>query len=112
MADSTIEASTTVRIQMGISESQLDNKFIFIRYRQERADHLATLKSLRFLYHKTCNVYTHMVGAVALRVLSTTIMRLLAVSGTSLHSMRSWLSELRQSMHDMHMDWYPCCCCC
>ena len=63
-----------------ISEWQQDNKFILLGYRPETADYLAILKSPTFLHNETCNVYTHLVGAVALPVLSTTIMRFLSES--------------------------------
>ena len=61
-----------------ISEWQRDNKFILNGYRRETADYLATLKSLTFLHNETCNIYTHLVGAVALPIISTAIMRFLS----------------------------------
>ena len=63
-----------------ISEWQRDNKFILNGYRRETADYLAILKSLTFLHNETCNMYTHLVGAVALPIISTAIMRFLSES--------------------------------
>ena len=71
-----------------IPEWQRDNKHILSGYRTERADYLEILTSLTFLHNETCNVYTHLVGALLLPLIATTYMRVLSepqfldVSGT------------------------------
>ena len=71
-----------------ISEWQRDNKYILSSYRPEKADYLEILTSLTFLHNETCNVYTHLVGALLLPLLATACMRALSepqflnVSGT------------------------------
>lgn len=61
-----------------ISEWQLDNKYILRGYRPEKADYLEILTSLTFLHNETCNVYTHLVGALLLPVASIAFLRILA----------------------------------
>lgn len=52
------------------------------------ADYLEILTSLTFLHNETCNVYTHLVGALLLPLIATAFMRVLSepqflnVSGT------------------------------
>lgn len=61
-----------------ISEWHLDNKYILSGYRRETADYLDILSSLTFLHNETCNVYTHLVGAVLLPLVATAFLRFLA----------------------------------
>ncbi|KAF3481875.1 uncharacterized protein GIQ15_04634 [Arthroderma uncinatum] len=57
---------------------QRDNKYILSGYRREKADYLEILASLTFLHNETCNVYTHLVGALLLPIIATTFMRVLS----------------------------------
>ncbi|KAI1821704.1 hemolysin-III protein [Xylaria intraflava] len=89
-------AAATTRLTTGsrtvtwgeISEWQRDNKYILSGYRPEKADYLEILASLTFLHNETCNVYTHLVGALLLPLIATVFMRALSgpqflnVSGT------------------------------
>jgi hypothetical protein len=61
-----------------ISEWQHDNKYILRGYRPEKADYLEILTSLTFLHNETCNVYTHLVGALFLPLVATVFLRYLA----------------------------------
>lgn len=71
-----------------ISEWQRDNKYILSGYRPAKANYLEILTSLRFLRNETCDVYTHLVGALLLPLIATAFMRILSepqflnVSGT------------------------------
>lgn len=71
-----------------VSEWQRDNKYILSGYRPEKADYREILTSLTFLHNETCNVYTHLVGALVLPLIATAFMRVLSeprflnVSGT------------------------------
>lgn len=60
------------------SEWQLDNKYILSGYRPEKADYLEIFTSLTFLHNETCNVYTHLVGALLLPPLASAFLRYLA----------------------------------
>ena len=61
-----------------ISEWQFDNKYILHGYRPEKADYLEIFTSLTFLHNETCNVYTHLIGALLLPVVATAFWRYLA----------------------------------
>jgi adiponectin receptor len=61
-----------------ISEWQLDNKFILSGYRPEKADYLAIFTSLTFLHNETCNVYTHLVGALILPFMAIPFLKFLS----------------------------------
>lgn len=61
-----------------VSEWQLDNKYILRGYRPEKADYLEIFTSLTFLHNETCNVYTHLLGALLLPLFATTFLRYLA----------------------------------
>lgn len=71
-----------------VSEWQRDNKYILGGYRPENADYLEIFTSLTFLHNETCNVYTHLLGALLLPLIATAFMRVLSeprflnVSGT------------------------------
>ncbi|KAK6387721.1 Adiponectin receptor protein 2 [Exophiala oligosperma] len=60
-----------------ISEWHLDNKYILSGYRREKANYLEILTSLTFLHNETCNVYTHLIGAVLLPLVATVFLRYL-----------------------------------
>lgn len=57
-----------------VSEWQRDNKFIIAAYRPESPDYLEIFKSLTFLHNETCNVYTHLIGALLLPFIATAFM--------------------------------------
>ncbi|KAJ3571935.1 hypothetical protein NPX13_g5210 [Xylaria arbuscula] len=61
-----------------ISPWQLDNKYIISGYRPERSDYLEIFTSLTFLHNETCNVYTHLIGAIILPLVATIFMRYMA----------------------------------
>jgi adiponectin receptor len=71
-----------------VSEYQRDNKYILSGYRPEKADYLTIFASLTFLHNETCNVYTHLIGAILLPLIATISMRVFSepqffdVSGT------------------------------
>ena len=60
-----------------IPEWQFDNQYILRGYRPEKADYLEILSSLTFLHNETCNVYTHLIGAVLLPFVATVFLRFL-----------------------------------
>ncbi|UKZ85971.1 uncharacterized protein TrAFT101_001810 [Trichoderma asperellum] len=60
-----------------IAEWQFDNKYILRGYRPEKADYLEVFASLTFLHNETCNVYTHLVGALLLPLIAPVFLRLL-----------------------------------
>ncbi|KAJ3498375.1 hypothetical protein NLG97_g1172 [Lecanicillium saksenae] len=68
------------------AEWQRDSKYILSGYRPEKADYLEILTSLTFLHNETCNVYTHLIGALLLPLIATTIMRGLSQSQFSIVS--------------------------
>ena len=53
-----------------ISHWQRDNKRITSGYRPCEADYSKTLASLKFLHNETCNIYTHLVGALLLPMIA------------------------------------------
>lgn len=61
-----------------IAEWQFDNKYILSGYRSAKADYLEIFTSLTFLHNKSCNVYTHLIGALLLPLVATTFQRHLA----------------------------------
>lgn len=71
-----------------LSEWQRDNKYILSGYRPEKADYMEILTSLTFLHNETCNVYTHLIGALLLPLFAISVMQILSepqffdVSGT------------------------------
>lgn len=80
MNDPTNQSKAKARTVMWqeISEWRLDNKYILGGYRPEKADHLEIFTSLTFLHNETCNVYTHLVGALLLPLVATAFLRYLA----------------------------------
>lgn len=60
------------------SEWQLDNKYIFSGYRPETARYLDNFISLTFLHNETCNVYTHLIGALLLPFVAASFIQCLA----------------------------------
>lgn len=71
-----------------ISEWRRDNRHISTGYRPEKANYYEVFASLTFLHNESCNVYTHLTGALILPFAATLFMRLLSrtqtldVSGT------------------------------
>lgn len=60
-----------------ISEWQWDNKYILSGYRPEKADYWEIFVSLTLVHNETCNVYTHLIGALLLPLVATATMRFL-----------------------------------
>lgn len=60
-----------------ISEWHFDNKYIVGGYRREKADYLKILASLTFLHNETCNIYTHLIGAILLPPIAAIFLRYL-----------------------------------
>ncbi|KAI1012459.1 hypothetical protein LB504_013139 [Fusarium proliferatum] len=58
--------------QHDIPEWRQDNKYILAGYRPLDANYLQVVKSLTFLHNETCNVYTHLIGAILLPFFATT----------------------------------------
>uniref|UniRef100_A0A093XFB7 ADIPOR-like receptor IZH2 n=1 Tax=Talaromyces marneffei PM1 TaxID=1077442 RepID=A0A093XFB7_TALMA len=61
-----------------ISGWQSDNKYILSGYRPAEADYLKIFSSLTVLHNESCNVYTHLIGALLLPLVATTLLRDLA----------------------------------
>ena len=86
-----------------IPERRRDNKYIITGYRPKRADYLDILNSLTFLHNETCNVYTHLAGALLLPLVAIASMRILSepqfvnVSGTdyAMFGIFFWCAECR-----------------
>ena len=57
---------------------QMDNKYILGGYRRGTADFRTILMSLTYVHNETCNVYTHLIGALILPFLAMPVMRLLS----------------------------------
>ncbi|KAK1255264.1 hypothetical protein MKX08_009259, partial [Trichoderma sp. CBMAI-0020] len=57
-----------------ISNWQFDNKYILTGYRPENPDYLAVFTSLTFLHNETCNIYTHLVGALLVPLLTPALL--------------------------------------
>ena len=55
----------------GIRAWQFDNRYILSGYRPEKADYLEIFRSLTFWHNETCNIYTHLVGALLLPLVAT-----------------------------------------
>lgn len=69
------DARTVARHE--VFEWQLDNRYILSGYRPAKADYLEIFNSLTFLHNETCNVYTHLIGALLLPLIATAFMRAL-----------------------------------
>jgi adiponectin receptor len=61
-----------------IFEWQFDNRYILSGYRPANADYLEVFSSLAFLHNESCNVYTHLIGALLLPLVATTFVQYLA----------------------------------
>lgn len=70
------EARTVTGLE--ISGWQSDNKYILSGYRAANADYPKILRSLTFLHNESCNVYTHLIGALLLPLVAVTLLRYLA----------------------------------
>ncbi|KAK8118332.1 uncharacterized protein PG998_002958 [Apiospora kogelbergensis] len=58
-----------------VPEWHVDNHYILSGYRLEKADYLEIFTSLTFLHNETCNVYTHLVGALLLPLIATVFLQ-------------------------------------
>jgi adiponectin receptor len=58
------------------SEWQRDNRYILSGYRPEKGDYMDILTSLTFLHNETCNVYTHLIGALLLPLIAFAVMQI------------------------------------
>ncbi|KAF5643221.1 mPR-like GPCR [Fusarium sp. NRRL 52700] len=70
-----LSPTTRTVTQHEIPEWRRDNKYILAGYRPLEADYLQVMKSLTFLHNETCNVYTHLIGAVLLPLFAIAILR-------------------------------------
>jgi adiponectin receptor len=61
-----------------IFEWQFDNRYILNGYRPAKADYLEAFSSLAFLHNESCNVYTHLIGALLLPLVATTFVQYLS----------------------------------
>ncbi|OAA37702.1 mPR-like GPCR protein [Cordyceps fumosorosea ARSEF 2679] len=50
------------------------NKYILSGYRRELPNHRALLDGLKYLHNETCNVYTHILGALGLPVIAVIVL--------------------------------------
>ncbi|PNP54785.1 hypothetical protein FNYG_15604 [Fusarium nygamai] len=58
-----------------IPDWRRDNKYILTGYRPLEDDYFQVFKSLTFLHNETCNIHTHLIGAVLLPLFATVILR-------------------------------------
>ncbi|KAJ5771467.1 uncharacterized protein N7511_003518 [Penicillium nucicola] len=75
-SQSKAKARTIMRQEL--PEWQFDNNYILSGYRPAKADYLEIFTSLTFLHNESCNVYTHLVGALLLPLVATALLRYLA----------------------------------
>ena len=61
-----------------IPEWRRDNRYILSGYRYGKADYLEIVASLTFLHNETCNVYSHLAGALLLPLVATVDFRILS----------------------------------
>jgi len=61
-----------------IQEWSRDNKFIHTGYRPEKPEYKAIFLSLTYLHNETCNIYTHLIGALLVWPVAYIYMRILA----------------------------------
>jgi adiponectin receptor len=62
-----------------IPDWQRDNRYIVRGYRPGRADYLEVLTSLTFLHNETCNIYSHLIGALLLPIIAFCTMNFLGL---------------------------------
>ena len=67
-----------------IPEWQQDNKYIIRGYRLAKADYVEVFTSLTFLHNETCNVYSHLIGALLLPIIAAVF--LWSLSATRFHN--------------------------
>ncbi|PVH86601.1 HlyIII-domain-containing protein [Cadophora sp. DSE1049] len=60
-----------------IQEWSRDNKFIRTGYRPEKPDYKDMLLSLTYVHNETCNIYTHLIGAILVWPVAYIYMRIL-----------------------------------
>lgn len=82
--DAPTSALSAVRSRIGIIHEappwQRDNKYILGGYRGEMSSYLDIIRSLTFLHNETCNVYTHLAGAILLPLIAIDTIRTLSQS--------------------------------
>lgn len=61
-----------------VPEWQIDSRYILSGYRPAKADYVEVFTSLTFLHNETCNVYTHLIGALLLPLVAFAFMRVLS----------------------------------
>ncbi|KAL7929056.1 hemolysin-III protein [Trichoderma chlorosporum] len=61
-----------------VPEWQRDSTYILSGYRPENGSYMETFASLTFLHNETCNVYTHLIGALLLPFFAAGFMRVLS----------------------------------
>ena len=61
-----------------VPEWQIDSRYILSGYRPAKADYVGVFTSLTFLHNETCNVYTHLLGALLLPLIAFAFMRVLS----------------------------------
>ncbi|PCD20154.1 hypothetical protein AU210_016729 [Fusarium oxysporum f. sp. radicis-cucumerinum] len=59
----------------GIPKWRQNNKYILTGYRPSEADYLQVIRSLIFLHNETCNVWTHLIGALLLPLFAAAILQ-------------------------------------
>jgi adiponectin receptor len=60
-----------------IQEWSRDNEFIRTGYRQEKPDYKDIFLSLTYVHNETCNIYTHLIGAILVWPVAYIYMRIL-----------------------------------
>ncbi|KAK4553671.1 hypothetical protein LTR86_009169 [Recurvomyces mirabilis] len=60
-----------------IQEWSRDNEFIRTGYRPEKPDYMDILLSLTYVHNETCNIYTHLIGAILVWPVAYIYMRIL-----------------------------------
>lgn len=83
-------------------EWQRDNKYVRRGYRPGTANLPDLFASMTFLHNETCNVYTHLIGAILMPLLAPIYMRVLSDTRLStVHNGR--LSYVRLVLRDRRM---------
>jgi len=60
-----------------IQEWSRDNEFIRTNYRPEKPDYKDIILSLTYVHNETCNIYTHLIGAILVLPVAYLYMRIL-----------------------------------
>lgn len=72
------EAGTRTVVWDKAPEWQRDNKYIIKGYRPGNTGYMGIVNSLTFSHNETCNIYTHLVGALLLPLIATGFMQVLS----------------------------------